>query len=252
MAKRSIFARMSQLVRANVNTMIDKAEDPEKMLEQMVRDFTNNISEAESAAADVIGNLRMMEQDRDKYFSDADDWGNKALSASQKADQFRDQGKVNEADKFDNLAKIALQRQLDADNSGRSLTGTVETQRGQVDQLTNGLAQMRTKREQLVSKRDELMARTRTAEIQARVSEANKQLSGTDYGSELNRLEDNVRKLEARSMGQMELDSSASSVENDFAQLTDLGETTEIEARLIALKEHGRAALTTGKSDDEV
>ncbi|MGO1775244.1 MAG: PspA/IM30 family protein, partial [Agrococcus casei] len=46
MAKQSIFGRISQLVRANVNSLIDQAEDPEKMLDQLVRDYTNSIADA--------------------------------------------------------------------------------------------------------------------------------------------------------------------------------------------------------------
>ena len=51
MAKQSIFGRISTLVKANVNAMLDSAEDPQKMLDQLVRDYTNNIADAESAIA---------------------------------------------------------------------------------------------------------------------------------------------------------------------------------------------------------
>ena len=63
MAQSSILGRISQLVRANINAILDSAEDPEKMLDQLVRDFTNNIAEAEEATAQTIGNLRMVEDD---------------------------------------------------------------------------------------------------------------------------------------------------------------------------------------------
>ena len=58
MVQQSIFGRIAQLARANINSIIDSAEDPEKMLDQMIRDYTNNISEAEEAVAQTIGNLR--------------------------------------------------------------------------------------------------------------------------------------------------------------------------------------------------
>ena len=66
MAKQSIFGRISTLVKANVNAMLDSAEDPQKMLDQLVRDYTNNIADAESAIAETIGNLRLLELTRNQ------------------------------------------------------------------------------------------------------------------------------------------------------------------------------------------
>ena len=63
MAQTSILGRIGQLVRANVNSILDGAEDPEKMLDQLIRDFTNNIAEAEEAVAQTVGNLRLLEDD---------------------------------------------------------------------------------------------------------------------------------------------------------------------------------------------
>ena len=61
--KQSVFGRMSQLLKANVNALIDKAEDPQKMIDQLIRDYTNEITEAEKAIAQTIDNLRLQEQD---------------------------------------------------------------------------------------------------------------------------------------------------------------------------------------------
>ena len=61
--KQSVFGRMSALLKANVNALIDKAEDPQKMIDQLIRDYTNEIVEAEKAIAQTIGNLRLAEKD---------------------------------------------------------------------------------------------------------------------------------------------------------------------------------------------
>lgn len=106
MAKQTIFGRIAQLTKANINALIDAAEDPEKMLDQMVRDYTNNIREAEAAVAQTIGNLRLLEKDHAEDVKTAQEWGTKALAASNKADEFRAAGDVANADKFDNLAKM--------------------------------------------------------------------------------------------------------------------------------------------------
>ena len=92
MAKQSIFGRISQLLRANINGLIDQAEDPQLMLDQMVRDFTNSIADAEAAIAETIGNLRLLEDDHREDVEAAREWGEKALAASRKGDQLRASG----------------------------------------------------------------------------------------------------------------------------------------------------------------
>ncbi len=87
MAQTTILGRIGQLVRANINAMLDSAEDPEKMLDQLVRDFTNNIAEAEEAVAQTVGNLRLLEDDQREAQQAQQDWGDKARAASRKADE---------------------------------------------------------------------------------------------------------------------------------------------------------------------
>ena len=82
--KQSILGRIAQLTRANVNALLDRAEDPEKMLNQLVRDYTASIAEARDAVAQTIGNLRLAEKDHAADLAEARDWGNKALAASRK------------------------------------------------------------------------------------------------------------------------------------------------------------------------
>ncbi|WP_295836385.1 PspA/IM30 family protein, partial [uncultured Microbacterium sp.] len=89
MAKQSIFGRIQTLVRANVNALLDQAEDPQKMLDQLVRDYSNSIADAESAIAETIGNLRLLERDHQEDVQAAAEWGNKALAASRKGDELR-------------------------------------------------------------------------------------------------------------------------------------------------------------------
>ncbi|GAA1172790.1 PspA/IM30 family protein [Nesterenkonia xinjiangensis] len=249
MSKQSIFGRMSQLMRANVNAMLDRAEDPEKMLDQMVRDFTNNIAEAEEAVAQTIGNLRMMEDDYREDLDTARSWGQKALAASRKADEFRAADDPADAEKFDNLAKVAIQRQMDSESSARSAEPTIQSQREIVDKLKQGLEQMKTKRQQLISKRDELVARSRAAHAQSQVHDAVKSIDVMDPTSEVGRFEEKIRREEARVRGQNEL--TASSLDAQFESLEDLGEQTEIEARLAALKggASAPAALGTGAGE---
>ncbi|GAA2538638.1 PspA/IM30 family protein [Microbacterium mitrae] len=242
MAKQSIFGRISTLVRANINALLDSAEDPQKMLDQLVRDYTNSIADAESAIAETIGNLRLLERDHAEDVKAAGEWGNKALAASRKADELRGIGHTTDADKFDNLAKIALQRQISAEGEAKQAEPTIASQTEVVDKLKDGLNGMKVKLEQLKSKRSELLARAKTAEAQSRVHDAVKSIDVLDPTSDLGRFEEKVRRQEAIAQGKQEI--AASSLDMQFNELEDMGELTEVEARLAALKQGGQSAIT--------
>ena len=252
MTKQSIFGRIAQLAKANINALIDQAEDPQLMLDQMVRDYTNSIADAESAIAETIGNLRLLEEDHAEDVRAASDWGNKALAASRKADEYRASGNSADADKFDNLAKGALQRQITSENEAKMAEPQIASQTQVVNQLKNGLNGMKGKLEQLKSKRSELIARSKTAEAQKKVADAVKSIDIMDPTSEVSRFEDKIRREEAKVRGQQEL--AASSLDAQFESLEDIGELTEVEARLAAMKSgspaisggSGAAAVTQG------
>lgn len=232
--KVSIFGRIAQLAKANINALLDSAEDPGKMLEQMVRDYTNSIVEAEAAVAQTIGNLRLLEQDHAEDLRDAEEWGSKALAASKKADEYRADGDTANADKFDNLAKVALGKQLSAENQAKAVEPQIASQTEVVEKLKDGLTKMREKLGELKAKRDELNARAKTAAAQSQVNDALKSFSVLDPTSEISRWEEKVRREEARIQGQQEL--AASSLDAQFNGLDDLNKQAEVEERLAKLK----------------
>lgn len=233
--KQSILGRIAQLTKANINALLDRAEDPQKMLDQLVRDYTNSIAEAENAVAQTIGNLRLAEQDHAADVAAAAEWGAKALAASQKAEALRAQGDTAGAEKFDSLAKVALGKQISFENEAKAAEPMIASQREVVDKLKGGLQQMRGKLDELKSKRDQLVARQKTAAAQKSVQQAIGSISVLDPTSEISRFEERVRREEAMVAGQAEL--AADSLDAQFDELRDYGRETEIEARLRALKE---------------
>ncbi len=234
MAQTTILGRIGQLIRANVNAMIDQAEDPEKMLDQLVRDFTSNIAEAEEAVARTVGNLRLLEDDQREAQEAHREWGQKAIAASRRAEDLRGQGNTGEADRFDELAKIALRRQLSFEDQLRSFDAQIIPQRELTEKLKDGLNKLRLKREQLVQKRDELISRAKMAQAQVQVQEAVRDVSVMDPTSELNRFEETIRRQEALARGMAEV--GASSLEAQFDQLEAGEDELEIDARLQQLK----------------
>jgi phage shock protein A len=241
MAQTSILGRMGQLVRANVNAILDSAEDPEKMLDQLIRDFTNNIAEAEQAVAQTVGNLRLLEDDAREAREASAEWLSKARAASDRAEVLRGQGNAAEADRFDNLAKLALRRQLSFDEQIKTFDTQIAQQTELTDQLKDGLNKLRVKREELVSKRDELVSRAKMAQAQMQVQQTLKDVSVLDPTSELNRFEEKIRRQEAMARGMAEV--GTSSLEDQFAELESGEDDLEVEARLAELK---NPSLTSG------
>jgi len=234
MAQTSILGRVGQLVRANINAILDSAEDPEQMLDQLVRDFTNNIIDAEEAVAQTIGNLRLVEDDAKEARGASAEWLSKAQAASRRADQLRSGGNPTEADRFDDLAKIALRRQLSFEGQATTMETQVAAQTELAEKLKDGLNTLRAKREDLVSKRDELVSRAKMAQAQSQVQASLQSVSVMDPTSEISRFEERIRRQEAQVRGREEV--AASSLDEQFASLESDADELEIESRLAELK----------------
>ncbi len=235
--KTSILGRISQLAKANINAMLDRAEDPEKMLNQLVTDFTNSIAEAEEAVAQTIANTRMAEQDLEIDRQAVQEWGHKAAAASSKADELRAAGDTAGADRFDNLAKVALTRQIGFEREAKEAEPRIAQQNATVQQLKDGLTVMRTKLEDLKNRRSQLVARARSAEAQSQVQESMASIDVMDPTSDLARFEDRIRNQEAMVQGRSE--ARATTLEDQFAELEEDGDDAEVQARLAALKGRG-------------
>lgn len=233
MGQQSILGRIAQLAKANIHALLDAAEDPEKMLDQMIRDYTNNIAEAQEAVAQTIGGLRLMEDDLREANETAGEWGTKASAAVAKAKELAAAGNSSEAARFENLARVALQKQIQFESQAGDLAPTVKTQTEVVDKLKSGLQAMEGKLGELRAKRDELVSRGKIAEAQAGVLDAIKSIDLTDPTSELSRFEEKVRREEAKVKGQAEL--QASSLDAQFEALEDDAVSAEVEARLSEL-----------------
>ncbi|MDI1460450.1 PspA/IM30 family protein [Catellatospora sp. KI3] len=234
MAAQSILGRITAMARANIHAMLDQVEDPQQLLDQMVRDYTANIGEAENAVATTIGNLRLMEADAREATKTAADWQVKAQAASAKADQMRSAGSQAEADKFDDLARIAIGKQIAYETEASNYQPLIAEQTQVTEQLKQGVAQLRTKLEELRRKRDELVSRAKVSEARGRVQEATGNIDMLDPTSEISRFEEMVRREEARLKGHEEL--AASSIDKQFEQLAAGARDSEIEQRLAAMK----------------
>ena len=143
--KQTILGRISQLAKANINALLDRAEDPQKMLDQLIRDYTNSIAEAETAVAQTVGNLRLAEKDYEEDVAVAADWGRKAAAASAKAEELRAAGDQAGAQKWDDLARVAIGKQIQFEGEAKTAEPIIASQREVVEKLKTGLTQMKDK-----------------------------------------------------------------------------------------------------------
>jgi phage shock protein A len=165
----------------------------------------------------------------------ATEWGGKALAASRKADEYRSQGDTADADKFDQLAKVAIGRQLESEKEINEETPQIENQRDVTDKLKQGLNEMKEKLGELKKRRDNLVARSANAAAQSQLQDAVKSIDIMDPTSEVSRFEEKIRREEAKVRGAAEL--ASSSLDAQFNSLEDVAKTSDVDARLAALKQ---------------
>lgn len=214
--------RLSRLIRANVNDLIDRAEDPEKMLDQILRDMQTNIQSAREQVAAMIAQEKELELDYNEAEKLAREWGEKARRAVTA-------GK-------DDLAREALRRKRDNEENAGVYEHQVQAQKEMVEKLKVQMRQLESKYSTTLSQRDSLIARQRRARAMTKVTETMSGFSPMDPTADLDRMERQIRGNEARAMALSEMTDSSYE-----AQFRELGYDDDIEAELQILKAGGGA-----------
>ncbi|WP_034383629.1 PspA/IM30 family protein [Deinococcus sp. YIM 77859] len=214
----SILDRLSRLIRANVNDMISRAEDPAKIIDQALRDMRGAYSEARSEVADAMSQMARLEREADTNRKLAGEYEKKAEEALRGGSE--------------ELAREALRRAQNHKDLAKGFEEQVSVQRNTVDQLRTQLRALEAKIDEMESKRTLLAARQKTAEAGAtldRVSGFAKAGGALDAFEEMER---KVASMEDRNRAMTELRQ-----ENDLdAQLRDLGRDRELDEAFAALK----------------
>jgi len=213
----SVMDRLSRLIRANVNDLIDKAEDPELMLDQILRDMQSNITSTRAQVAAMIAQEKELEADLDETQRLASEWDRKARRAVES-------GK-------DELAREALRRKRDYQENGRVYQQQHQAQEQMVEKLKAQLRQLETKYQTTFGQRDALVARHRRAHAQQQVAQSLTTITPLDPSSELDRMERKIRGTEAQAAALTEMGD-----ESYDAQFRELDYDTDIENELAQLK----------------
>lgn len=212
-----IFDRISQLTRANINELLDRAEDPEKMLNQILRDMETNIRQAREQVAAMIAQEKEFEADLASTRKLSSEWAAKAKRAV-------DAGK-------DDLAREALRRKRDNDENTAVYESQLATQEQTVAKLKQQLQALESKYQSTLSHRDTLIARQRRAQAQVKVAESLSEFSPMDPTADLDRMERKIRGKEAKAAALTELGD-----ESFDAQFRELDVDSDIEMELALLK----------------
>jgi phage shock protein A len=215
--------RMARLIRANINDLIDQAEDPEKMIDQILREMHEGIVGARAQVAAMIAQEKELELDAAETQKLAGEWGRKAERAVTA-------GK-------DDLAREALRRKRDNEENSKIYAEQLGVQSQAVTKLKDQLRQLEAKYQATLGSRDALVARQRRAKAQRQVAETIVVFTPLDPTSELDRMERKIRSEEAHAMAALEVG------DNSFeAQFQALEAESDVEDELEALKK----ALGTG------
>lgn len=224
-----IFDRMSRLIRANVNDVLDRAEDPEKMIDQILRDMDSNMRTARSQVAAMIAQEKELEADLEETRGLSSEWGAKAKRAV-------------EAGK-DDLAREALRRKHDMDENAAVYAKQHEIQVQTVSRLKSQLRQLESKYQQTLSQRDSLIARQKRAQATKQVTQMASTVSLTplDASAELERMERKIRSTESEALAMGEMQS-----ESYDEQFRELDYDVDIERELEMLKSGHSGYLESG------
>jgi len=212
-----LLERVSTLIRANLNDMIDRAEDPEKMIKQVILDMENQYLQVKTQVAVSIADQHMLEKKLHEQEDLAKDWMHKAELAV-------DRGQ-------DDLARAALDRFQTGQRLAQSFQEQVNDQKSQVDTLKSALFKLEQKLDEAKSKREVLLARHRRSVALDKAAKAQVALGDNSKSASFDRLKDRVQHTEAKASAEVEL------IDDDVAEkLNRLDRDSEVERLLTDLK----------------
>ena len=209
-----IFTRMSNMVKAKVNTTLDEAENPIELLDQKLRDMDEQLSRAKLNSAQVLGNVHALEK-------------NMNLAQKESAD-FEEKIKLALAKGNEELAKRALSKKVDSDKKYTTLKSTFETSKVQAETLKKNLRGLQDEIEKTRNYRDEAAARYSNAEASKTVNEILADVKTKSNTIQIDNIERNIAKKEALAQGLGDL-REVDDFDSEFEKLDDVDLDSELD-----------------------
>jgi phage shock protein A len=220
-----LFDRLSQLLRSNINDLISRAEDPEKMLNQILVDMRGQLVKAKQQVASAIADEKRLRDQTDAEYRQAEEWERRAVLAVQES--------------RDDLAKQALVRQSEHFQHAQQLETTWQAHRLETEKLKNSLRDLNDKIEEAKRKKNLLVARQRRAQAQKRITETMSSLSEKSAFEAFARMEERIEQSERMLKATTEIDEEVTGdrLQSQFRQLERGAGSTTVDARLLELKQ---------------
>ena len=222
-----IFSRFTDIVNSNINSLLDKAEDPEKMVRLIIQEMEDTLVEVRSASAKTLANKKDIASQIGKYESDAADWQSKAELALSK-------------DRED-LARAALQEKKKSAEAAETLTKELAIVDAQISKLQDEIGQLQDKLADAKSRQKTIIMRQKTASSRLEVK---KTLDSSKMDNAMGRFEQYERKIDDLESQVESYDLAQKSLQDEFAEL-EAGD--KIDDELAALK----AKMKNAKKDTE-
>jgi phage shock protein A len=213
----SIFSRVRDLMSANINAMLDSAEDPEKMADEYLRQLNNELYEAKTSVASAMADALKLNTKETQYAAETEQWSSKAEAALRANDE--------------NLAKAALSRKVQASKLAQQYKEQSDQQDSQVEQLQAALVQLETRISETRAKKELIVAKKNRAQTQEAIQRTVRGLGNISAMDKLDQLEERVddRLAQAEAMAKLE----EGTLESKFR---DLEKDQEVDAELAELK----------------
>jgi phage shock protein A len=219
----ALLERVSTLIRANINDLVDKAEDPEKMIKQVILDMQNQLLQVKTQVAISIADQHVLEKRLQENEENERQWRRRAELAVDKGD--------------DPLARAALERAMSHQTTAASFQQQVDDQKTQVENLKSALLKLQQKLAEAEAKSDMLIAQHRRSRALGKATEAGLTMGDDSKSAAFDRMKDKVRHGEATAQARSELLSD--DVEDRFASLE---KQQEIDRLLNELKSKRKTA----------
>lgn len=220
----NLFKRISDVISANLNDLVDRVEDPERMIKQLIREMEENISSAREGVIDAVASEKQLGKELDSQRRQAEEWQQRARLALESGNE--------------TLAREALTRKKEHDGIATSLDASWQSARRTSERLKSQLRALEAKLEEARLKKGSLIARQRAAQAREQMDQVQDRFqTGLDLNHSLGRMADKVGEMEARMEAREELYGEYSQIEREFLKMET---NSEVEAELAALKREVR------------
>ncbi|MFG6121454.1 MULTISPECIES: PspA/IM30 family protein [Thalassobacillus] len=210
------FKRMKTVVNSELNAMLDKAEDPVKMLDQFMRDMENDIREAESAVAKQIANEKMLK----RKYDDAQALVDKRMKQAEQAIEAGNE----------DLARRALEDKNSQQEQAEQLKASWEQAKTDADSLREKLDEMKKEYQQMKLKKDSLKARSESAKTRTKMNRTMSNIGGDESRQGFDRMEEKVLQQEAEAETSEDMSQASRSLDDEFEALEKNGVDDELAA----------------------